>query len=549
MNIIQLTGSIIQNSTVTDENILNQISVISSILDLFCSGSEGYDDGSNGYFPSNTAKPPNTEILLSSSNVLDQLSQYFTEAESSRLYQMVENLTSFVASLDEFGNDALSEKFSDVLIDIISSIHIWFAINSKEDAQYNDLFNMTNLINIITEASLTNTSAINEHRYWSTCWMDIDLSIVTAENMSQCDGYASNVTWPDNFRTTYLNDSYNDTSKMQCVVSEYIYNEDMVLDIQLGDLNLTYDIIKQPQSNPATIEFLICNIEQIYDSYDENVAYSTARNFSIPFCEYALRHNLDVSVNESIEWSTTGCSVVSHTEECVVCACSSIAVFKVNNYVSEFAPNNPDNPSESSSSFMDIVLTIIVIIGALLIILASVGLIYLRRKEGKNVEEQKDPNREHVDFKVPKTRVELVASASEIDIAKLGIDDHEDSLKDDSDQENDDMYIQLGDYNSWNTRDVVSWLSIINNGSFKKYAPLFLENQVSGEDLGMIQSQHLKEFGIHKFRDREGILQEIRALTDANGTAGYNRVNIHHKNGNETGNVEVAGINVLDTKK
>ncbi len=96
--IIDLTDLIVRysNTTITKNNLENEINIISSILDLFCSGSEGYDDtdntinnDGNGGFINSISK---SEILSKSSDTFNLLSHYFRESESQILFTIVENL-------------------------------------------------------------------------------------------------------------------------------------------------------------------------------------------------------------------------------------------------------------------------------------------------------------------------------------------------------------------------------------------------------------------------------------------------------------------------
>ena len=82
---------------------------------------------------------------------------------SAILFQLVEDLMQDIMALDDFKMDILDETMSDALIDIISSIHIWFVFNLGANSQYGDLTDITKLTQLITRAALSNsTSIINE---------------------------------------------------------------------------------------------------------------------------------------------------------------------------------------------------------------------------------------------------------------------------------------------------------------------------------------------------------------------------------------------------
>ncbi len=68
----------------------------------------------------------NNNPTTKSSRTLNILSQYFTENSSIILFDIIENLVYDILGLGEFKEDVLDETMSDILIDIISSIHIWF---------------------------------------------------------------------------------------------------------------------------------------------------------------------------------------------------------------------------------------------------------------------------------------------------------------------------------------------------------------------------------------------------------------------------------------
>eukprot|EP01083_Nonionella_stella_P272864 925501_1 len=330
LNIISLTDVIMQHSTttITAHNLQNQINVISHVLDLFCAGAEGYDDSDHA--------PSKSEMLSTSSSVWRILSQHFTEHESQPLFDIVRNIIVQVLALDEFENDALSEQFSDPLMDIISSIHVWFALNLAANSKYGNMKQITDLIHLIANASLTNTSIVNEKRYWSSCWMDIDLSFIDlSSNMSQCNGFASNIEWPQNFSNTFLDDSYQDMSTVSCLVSEYLYNNELVLNIELMDDQGTAVHVNNSNDTQscAAIEFTICNTESIYTLFDET-SDSILADYNIPFCEYMVLDSL--SAHHTDEWDTNGCHVSEYTESCVTCACTHLTLFKAD--ASEYTP-------------------------------------------------------------------------------------------------------------------------------------------------------------------------------------------------------------------
>eukprot|EP01083_Nonionella_stella_P085971 238567_1 len=330
LNIISLTDVIMQHSTttITAHNLQNQINVISHVLDLFCAGAEGYDDSDHA--------PSKSEMLSTSSSVWRILSQHFTEHESQPLFDIVRNIIVQVLALDEFENDALSEQFSDPLMDIISSIHVWFALNLAANSKYGNMKQITDLIHLIANASLTNTSIVNEKRYWSSCWMDIDLSFIDlSSNMSQCNGFASNIEWPQNFSNTFLDDSYQDMSTVSCLVSEYLYNNELVLNIELMDDQGTAVHVNNSNDTQscAAIEFTICNTESIYTLFDET-SDSILADYNVPFCEYVVLDSLNA--HHTDEWDTNGCHVSEYTESCVTCACSHLTLFKAD--ASEYTP-------------------------------------------------------------------------------------------------------------------------------------------------------------------------------------------------------------------
>ena len=145
LRIIELTQLMMDgnSTTTTYDNLQHQLHLISSVLDLFCSGSSAYDE-SNCSESHNSNDGTSTilevdggdldysdciatsEMIRQSAITLNELSGYFTENASSSLFQIVDELVADILALDEFQEDLLDETMSDVLIDIVSSIHIWF---------------------------------------------------------------------------------------------------------------------------------------------------------------------------------------------------------------------------------------------------------------------------------------------------------------------------------------------------------------------------------------------------------------------------------------
>eukprot|EP01084_Bolivina_argentea_P315077 545812_1 len=237
---------------------------------------------------------------------------------------------------------------SDILIDIISSIHIWFVFNLGSNSEYGDLKNITHLIQLITQSSLSNNvSIINEKIYWNSCWMNIDLTNVELYNMSKCNGYSSNIKWPNNMTHYINNNMYNIFSTINCFVSEIIYNDEIILNIELTDNNNNEINISLPNTNTTStnnntfnndididdcdgIEFTICNTDKIYTEVN-NLNHSLLTTYDIPICEYSLLDN-----NNNNNWNTSGCYVSSYTSSCVRCICTHLTLFKANS--DEFTP-------------------------------------------------------------------------------------------------------------------------------------------------------------------------------------------------------------------
>eukprot|EP01083_Nonionella_stella_P002218 6390_1 len=69
-----------------------------------------------------------------------------------------------------------------------------------------------------------------------------------------------------------------------------------------------------------------------------------------------------------------------------------------------------------------------------------------------------------------------------------------------------------GDWEHWNNRDVVAWISSVQNGKYKAYASAFVVQNIVGIDLGSIEKSDLMDFGIKAFRDRAEIFNHIQNL-------------------------------------
>eukprot|EP01083_Nonionella_stella_P282950 963005_1 len=68
------------------------------------------------------------------------------------------------------------------------------------------------------------------------------------------------------------------------------------------------------------------------------------------------------------------------------------------------------------------------------------------------------------------------------------------------------------DWEHWNNRDVVAWISSVQNGKYKAYASAFVVQNIVGIDLGSIEKSDLMDFGIKAFRDRAEIFNHIQNL-------------------------------------
>ena len=148
LRIIELTRNMMDgnSTTKTYDNLQHQLHIISSVLDLFCAGSNAYDDDrnceSNNHRKEHESKNvilevdgqdldysdciSTSDMIRQSAITLNELADYFTENASAMLFGIVEDLVTDILTLDEFQEDVLDETMSDALIDIVSSIHIWF---------------------------------------------------------------------------------------------------------------------------------------------------------------------------------------------------------------------------------------------------------------------------------------------------------------------------------------------------------------------------------------------------------------------------------------
>lgn len=227
-----------------------------------------------------------------------------------------------------------------------------FVFNLGANTQYGDLTNITRLIGNITAAAMGNSSSValvDEENYWTSCWMDIDLSWVTLGNMSQCDGYQSNIVWPADMTHFVDDDLYDIMSTVNCLVSEIIYDGEIVLDIGLTDgegdgitvierVNNTWDDEEDSGYDSCDgITFTICNANPVFTALF-NDSESILSPYDIPLCQWSLSeyHGETPSSLES-EWNTTGCFVSGYTSHCVECTCSHLTIFKADS--TEFIPS------------------------------------------------------------------------------------------------------------------------------------------------------------------------------------------------------------------
>eukprot|EP01083_Nonionella_stella_P170071 578004_1 len=77
---------------------------------------------------------------------------------------------------------------------------------------------------------------------------------------------------------------------------------------------------------------------------------------------------------------------------------------------------------------------------------------------------------------------------------------------------NDEETLEGDDWEHWNNRDVVAWISSVQNGKYKAYASAFVVQNIVGIDLGSIEKSDLMDFGIKAFRDRAEIFNHIQNL-------------------------------------
>eukprot|EP01084_Bolivina_argentea_P167810 291151_1 len=135
--------------------------------------------------------------------------------------------------------------------------------------------------------------------------------------------------------TNYVDDIYDVFSTVQCLVSEIIYNDELVLNIELTDPNDNVIIPKLRNDTMDTcdaIEFTLCGTDTIYTLLDEHDDNPLLSLYDLPICQWSLM----ADINGTNAWNTTGCYVDSYTSSCVTCKCTHLTLFKAD--ADEFEP-------------------------------------------------------------------------------------------------------------------------------------------------------------------------------------------------------------------
>ena len=349
-----------------------QIDVISSFLGLFC------DEGSNS---SNSSL--SLYDLVETSDLLSVLGEYFDESSSLSILELINNVLENILSLDEFHDELLDAEFSDTLLDIASSIHIWYMISatsgetsSDSDVKYSIASQLAQLIHLISQTSLTSEfNVYSEATEWSSCWLSARVTLVLLSEDVTCNGVGTDITWPDGIAENIqenlelsefydeLYDAYINIASVDCVVTEITYDasgnrtnssdssdEDsddtdddifsgtetvieivmFAQEIETNGTNFTVD----PSNLTLNVQDLdVCNGIEFTVTWDTPIELNSIDNiegvlsqYNIPHCQWSQTMNFSNISTDS--WGEGGCFIKNYTETSITCSCTHLTFFK-----------------------------------------------------------------------------------------------------------------------------------------------------------------------------------------------------------------------------
>ena len=80
---------------------------------------------------------------------------------------------------------------------------------------------------------------------------------------------------------------------------------------------------------------------------------------------------------------------------------------------------------------------------------------------------------------------------------------------------------KAGNYLDWNHEDILEWILSLDNGIFVQYQSeltrVLKEENVSGDDLSIVDMDDLKRWGVKQFKHLKLLSKRIKELTNIQG--------------------------------